>query len=65
MTCDKTLVEKIVPDEVPFKEPEQAPVATADSAPGGPRGPMEMGPYGEIITSVAQTHGSIRCWFGR
>ena len=29
VTCDKTLVEKILPDEVPFKEPEQAPVATA------------------------------------
>ena len=28
VTCDKSLVEKILPDEVPFKEPEQAPVAT-------------------------------------
>ena len=57
VTCDKTLVEKILPDEVPFKEPEQAPVATADSVAAVVADPMEMGPYGEIITSVAQTHG--------
>src|SRR5262245_44598878 len=48
VTCDKTLVEKILPDEIPFKEPEQAPAPTDD----GPvkvdlRNPMEMGPYGE------------------
>ena len=56
VTCDKTLIEKILPDEVPFKEPEQAPVATV-AAEGDLAGPMEMGPYGEIITTVAQTHG--------
>ena len=58
VTCDKTLVEKILPDELPFKEPEQAPVATdAVSVPADFANPLEMGPYGEIITSVAQTHG--------
>jgi hypothetical protein len=58
VTCEKTLVEKILPDEVPFREPEQAPAADAGSAsPADVMTPMEMGPYGEIITSVAQTHG--------
>ena len=58
VTCDKTLIEKILPDEVPFKEPEQAPAATdAAPVPADVVDPMEMGPYGEIITSVAQTHG--------
>jgi hypothetical protein len=57
VTCDKTLIEKILPDEVPFKEPEQAPVATVAASEGDLAGPMEMGPYGEIITTVAQTHG--------
>ena len=58
VTCDKTLIEKILPDEVPFKEPEPAPVATdAGSVPADLARPVEMGPYGEIITSVAQTHG--------
>ena len=57
VTCDKGLVEKILPDEVPYKEPEQAPppavVTAAEDAPA----PLEMGPYGEIITAVAETHG--------
>ena len=58
VTCDKTLIEKILPDEVPFKEPEQAPSATdAGAIPAAPPSPLEMGPYGEIITTVAQTHG--------
>jgi hypothetical protein len=58
VTCDKTLIEKILPDEVPFKEPEQAPVGNiATAAEGDPAEPLEMGPYGEIITTVAQTHG--------
>ena len=57
VTCDKTLIEKILPDEVPFHEPEQAPVATADPLQRPSRTPMGMGPYGEIITSVAQAHG--------
>src|SRR5215207_8664755 len=57
VTCDKTLVDKILPDEVPFKEPEQAPVATVTAAEETLADPMEMGPYGEIIANVAQTHG--------
>jgi hypothetical protein len=58
VTCDKTLIEKILPDEVPFKEPEQAPVVSvAAAAEGDLVEPMEMGPYGEIITTVAEMHG--------
>src|SRR5215204_1607261 len=57
VTCDKTLIEKILPDEVPFKEPEQAPVATVTASEAELAEPMAMGPYGEIITNVAQTHG--------
>jgi hypothetical protein len=59
VTCDKTLVEKILPDEVPFKEPQPpAVVAEAEAPePQAPVNPFAMGPYGEIITAVAQTHG--------
>jgi hypothetical protein len=59
VTCDKTLVEKILPDEVPFKEP-QAPAVAAEAEAAEPQAPVSafaMGPYGEIITAVAQTHG--------
>jgi len=58
VTCDKTLVEKILPDEVARPEPApQESVATdvvlASSAADG----LPMGPYGEIITAMAETHG--------
>ena len=58
VTCDKTLIEKILPDEVPFKEPEQAPVASeTGSVTVDLTSALGMGPYGEIITSIARTHG--------
>jgi hypothetical protein len=58
VTCDRTLVEKILPDEVPFKDPDPPPLLPdSGSVPADATGPMEMGPYGEIITTVAQTHG--------
>jgi hypothetical protein len=59
VTCDKTLVDRIVPDEVPPDEPQE-PVAAEEAAAAAevPAAPaIPMGPYGEIITAVAQTHG--------
>jgi transglycosylase-like protein with SLT domain len=59
VTCDKALIEKIVPDEVPHPEPQPA----GQEGPPEPAGeteavePLTMGPYGEIITSMAETHG--------
>jgi soluble lytic murein transglycosylase-like protein len=56
VSCDKTLIEKIVADEVAHPEPQQttivpvAPAATDSSA-------TAIGPYGEIITTLAQAHG--------
>ena len=59
VTCDKSLIEKIVPDEVPYSEPQpadqEAPEGPATDAPLTE--PLTMGPYGEIITSMAETHG--------
>src|SRR5687768_8487941 len=53
VTCDKSLVETIVPDEVEHAEPV---VAEADTAVEPGEG-LPMGPYGEIITVMAETHG--------
>lgn len=58
VTCDKSLVEKIVADEVPFKEPEppaavQAPAAVVAE----PAVAMPVTPYGEIIAAMSETHG--------
>ena len=59
VTCDKSIIEKIVGDEVPYEEPraEQEP-ATAD-APAAPVDPslLEGTPYGEIIAAMSQAHG--------
>jgi membrane-bound lytic murein transglycosylase B len=62
VTCDKTLIEKIVADEVPHPEPEAPALATAaQTAPAsaaGERGPLlRDSVYGDLITAAAQTHG--------
>jgi len=59
VTCDKSLIETILPDEVAHPEPEPADQATTeDAAAEVPEvEPLTMGPYGEIITSMAETHG--------
>ena len=60
VTCDKDLVEKIEPDEVPYIDPDAAgqgrraakslPVQQDSSLPDGT-------PYGEIIASMSEAHG--------
>jgi soluble lytic murein transglycosylase-like protein len=53
VTCDKYLIEKITPDEVPYPEPvaEQAPPEAQ------PHGVLRSTPYGELIAAVSQAHG--------
>jgi soluble lytic murein transglycosylase-like protein len=59
ITCNKSLIDTIVPDEVPYPEPqpaaEEAPVDGPAEVPAG--APLAMGPYEEIITATAETHG--------
>ena len=59
VTCDKALIDKILPDEVPHPEPqadtEAQPVDPATEATVAAA--LTMGPYDEIITSMAETHG--------
>jgi hypothetical protein len=58
ITCDKSLIEKIVPDEVPYPEPPPAQETSLGAASEAAEvEPLTMGPYGEIITSMAETHG--------
>ena len=56
--CDRTLVDKILPDEVPHPDPV-ALVAAADAAqaPAPSGGLLESTPYGEIISAVSEAHG--------
>jgi soluble lytic murein transglycosylase-like protein len=60
VTCDKSLIEKIEADEVPYPEPEPAAVSTplADALdPFQDLSLLESTPYGEIISTVSQAHG--------
>jgi len=63
VTCDKTLIDKIVADEVPHEQivelvtPKPAAVGTSGQAfPVDPR-VLEQTPYGAIIATVSQAHG--------
>jgi hypothetical protein len=57
VTCDRSLIEKIGPDEVPYPEPVQA-----VGSPALEQGPatgalLQSTPYGEIISAVSEAHG--------
>ncbi len=53
---DKSLVDKIEPDEVPYPEPELETVAFV-SAVAQDRSILGSTPYGEIITAMSEAHG--------
>ena len=55
VTCDKSLIEKIVGDEVPYPEPA-GPEAVSQSPRSGADLPEET-PYDEIIAAVSEAHG--------
>jgi hypothetical protein len=60
VTCDKTLIEKIVADEVPFKEPQElapAPEPATTNVSQVVTAPLRTSPYSQIIASMAETHG--------
>jgi hypothetical protein len=61
VTCDKTVVDKIEPDEVPYIEP---PVEKAENTEEAQVAPVQQDrllldgtPYAEIIASAAEAHG--------
>jgi len=57
VTCDRTLIDKIVPDEVPHPDPAAAPVQPK-AAPAAPRqASLKSTAYAELIASTAQTYG--------
>jgi transglycosylase-like protein with SLT domain len=62
VTCDKTVVDKIEADEVPYIEPPVAKTEKPDETPvAAPvqqdRPLMDGTPYAEIIASAAEAHG--------
>jgi Transglycosylase SLT domain len=60
VTCDKSLIEKILPDEVPYPELEaEQSKAKADAPAAAEIDPhiLRRTPYGEIIAAVSEAHG--------
>jgi len=56
VTCDRSLIAKIVSDEVPYPpEPSAVEEALEQAAPSG--GLLETTPYGEIISAISEAHG--------
>jgi soluble lytic murein transglycosylase-like protein len=56
VTCDKSLIEKIEADEVPYPEPPSAD-GSAQTATQLDPSILQSTPYGEIIASLSQAHG--------
>lgn len=56
VSCDRTLIERIVPDEVPYPEPQQ-PAAAALVVERVRTRALRSTPYDELIASVSQSHG--------
>jgi hypothetical protein len=57
VTCDKSLIAKIVSDEVPYPpEPSEVVAEALEQADSG-GGLLEATPYGEIISAISEAHG--------
>jgi hypothetical protein len=57
VTCDRSLIEKIVPDEVPHPDPVRA-AATPSVQPQTPnRSILQSTPYGALIEATAEANG--------
>lgn len=57
VTCDKSLIEKIVPDEVPYVDPKAEAQAQNPAAVAAAPGLLQGTPYGEVIAAVSEAHG--------
>jgi soluble lytic murein transglycosylase-like protein len=60
ITCDKSLIDKIQADEVPYVEPEPDTPAPADANPvdaDADQPSLDGTPYAEIIARAAEAHG--------
>ena len=58
VTCDKSIIEKVLPDEVPYPEPAPAAGPEVDADAGEQAADvLESTPYGEIIAAVSEAHG--------
>jgi soluble lytic murein transglycosylase-like protein len=59
VTCDRSIIEKILPDEAPYPEPAAAAQEVGEEVkPVGTTGSvLDRTPYGEIIGALSEAHG--------
>jgi hypothetical protein len=57
VTCDRALIDKIEPDEVPYPDPPPAAAEAAPETGDQDLSVLESTPYGEIIASMSEAHG--------
>ena len=58
VTCDRSLIEKILPDEVPYPEPIVETSPSSEVRPTADAGELlRATPYGEIIAAMSEAHG--------
>jgi len=57
VTCDKSLIEKIVDDEVPYVDPKAAESEPASVSQGAASSLLTESPYGEVISAISEAHG--------
>jgi hypothetical protein len=55
--CDKTIVDRIVPDEVPHPDPVPEPEADAVESRADGASLLDSTPYGEIISAMSEANG--------
>lgn len=56
VTCDRSLIDKIVPDEVPHPDPVRAAAVSAPPQPSN-RSILQSTPYGALIEATAEANG--------
>ena len=57
VTCDKSLIEKIVADEVPYVDPKVAETEVPSVSQGPAPNLLAESPYGEVISAISEAHG--------
>jgi soluble lytic murein transglycosylase-like protein len=57
VTCDRSIIDKIVPDETPYPEPVTAATPVETQQPISAVSLLESTPYGEIIAAMSEAHG--------
>lgn len=57
VTCDKSLIDKILPDEVPHPEPVEETKAEGEQTRAFDPDVLKGTPYGEIIAAMSEAHG--------